>query len=129
MCFCSLSLSSNDIEYLENETMVLFADHSYSMSHLNNSVRQPIDGAKKKNCACEVFFVKLCSARNYPSCGVLLNFARLEITLHVEKLPTNIIQEISGYSMIPKFFSQIILKSTQFNKLSSYLLLITPVNK
>ena len=69
VCFCSLSLSSNDIEYLENETMVLFADHSYSMSHLNHSVRQPIDGAKKKTVLVKCF---------------LLNFARLEIILHVE---------------------------------------------
>ena len=49
--------------------MVLFADHSYSMSHLNHSVRQPIDGAKKKIVLVKCF---------------LLNFARLEIILHVE---------------------------------------------
>ena len=78
----------------KDEAMVLFPDHSYSMNHLNHSVKQPIDGEKKK-WACE-----LC----------LLSFARLEIILHVEKLPKNIIQEISGYSMIPKIFSQIYTK-------------------
>jgi len=42
--FYSLQMTSST---KKDEAMVLFPDHSYSMNHLNHSVKQPIDGEKK----------------------------------------------------------------------------------